>query len=157
ELDIGHQLAMPGVIFQETTRPQFLSSQSALGGGQYHLFVPLMRQDSVVGYIRLSLRSQHIAHLYSRARHQVALAALIGLTCITPLGFTLHVQLSRRGAALARTLEATVRGEALPEPRQKDEFSQVLEAAGKLGRELMQTRERSTQAQRRVSALANFM
>ncbi len=157
DLEAGHQLAMPAVVFQGTTRPQFLSSQSPFGGGTYHLFVPLMRQENVIGYVRLSLSSRHIASLYGRARGRVMLAAAIGLTGIGILGFLLHVQLSRRGAALARTLEATVRGEKLPVVARRDEFSQVLEAAGKLGKELNETRERSSQAQRRVSALANFM
>jgi signal transduction histidine kinase len=157
DMEVGRQLAMPAVIFQDTTRPQFLGSQSPFRGGTYHLFVPLMRQDSVIGYVRLSLSSRHIATLYRRARRRVMLAAVLGLTGIGALGFLLHVQLSRRGAALARTLEATVRGEMVPAHARRDEFSQVLEAAGKLGKELNETRERSSHAQRRISALANFM
>ena len=157
ELETGQQLALPAVIFQETTQPQFLSSPSPLQGGTYHLLVPLVRQDAVVGYIRLSLSSQRIAALYRRARHRLALAALIGLTGVIGLGVLLQVRLSRRGAALVRTLEATARGELVPSHAQRDEFSQVMEAAGKLGRELSATRERGSQAERRVSALANFM
>jgi len=157
ELEIGQQLALPAVIFQNTARPQFLSSLSPFQGGKYHLFVPLLRQEAVIGYLRVSLSSHHIANLYRRARHQVVLAAAIGLTCIGALGVLLHVQLSRRGAALARTLEATARGESVPAPARGDEFSEVLEAAGRLGRELSETRERSSQAQRRISALADFM
>ncbi|HXQ20368.1 MAG TPA: ATP-binding protein, partial [Candidatus Acidoferrales bacterium] len=157
ELETGQQLALPAVIFQETTQPQFLSSPSPLQGGTYHLLVPLLRQDAVVGYIRLSLSSQRIAALYRRARHRLALAALIGLTGVIGLGVLLQVRLSRRGAALVRTLEATARGEVVPSHAQRDEFSQVMEAAGKLGRELSATRERGSQAERRVSALANFM
>jgi signal transduction histidine kinase len=157
EIEIDQQLASPGVIFQSTTQPQFLSSPSPLRGGVYYLFVPLLRQDAVVGYIRLSLSSQRIAALYRQARHRLALAALIGLTGVIALGILLHVQLSRRGAALVRTLEATARGEVMPPPPRGDEFSQVIEAAGKLGRELNATRERGSQAERRVSALASFM
>ena len=157
DLEVGHQLVIPAVIFQGTTQPQFLSAPSPLQGGKYHLFVPLVRQENLVGYLRLSLSSGKIAGLYRGARGRIGLAAVVGLTCIGALGFLLHVQLARRGAALARTLEATVRGEALPAVSRRDEFSQVIEAAGKLGRELSETRERSSQAQRRISALANFM
>jgi len=157
ELELGQQLAVPAVIFQDTTRTQFLSLLSPFQGGKYHLFVPLLRQDTVIGYLRVSLSSRHIANLYRRARRQVVVAAAVGLTCIGALGLLLHVQLSRRGAALARTLEATVRGETVPAPARGDEFSQVLEAAGRLGRELSETRERSSQAQRRISALADFI
>jgi signal transduction histidine kinase len=157
ELDAGRQLAVPGVIFQDTTRPQFLPSQSPFSGGMYHLFVPLVRQDAVVGYIRLAIGSQRIAAMYRRARHEILAAAMIGVACIVVLGSALHVQLARRGAALARTLEATARGETVPTIVRRDEFSEVIEAAGRLGRELSETRERSSQAQRRMNALANFM
>jgi len=157
ELENNRQLALPAVIFEGTTKPQFLSARSPFQGGQYHLFVPLVREEAVVGYIRLSLGSQRIADLYGRARRQILLAALVGLTCIGVLGAVLQVQLSRRSAALARTLEATARGESVPVASRRDEFAQVIEAAGKLGRELNETRERRSQAQRRISALANFM
>jgi signal transduction histidine kinase len=157
EIDAGRQLAVPGVIFEDTTRPQFLRSQSPFSGGMYHLFVPLVRQDAVVGYIRLAIGSQRIATMFRRARHEVLAAAMIGVACIVALGSALHVQLSRRGAALARTVEATVRGETVPALGRRDEFSDVIEAAGRLGRELSETRERGSQAQRRMNALANFM
>jgi signal transduction histidine kinase len=157
DMEVGRQLAMPAVIFQGTTRPQFLGTASPFQGGKYHLFVPLMREDNVIGYVRLSLRSRHIASLYRHARHRIILAAVIGLAATMALGLVFYLQLSRGGAALARTLEATVRGEPVPAHPRHDEFSQVLEAAGRLGRELSETRERSSQAQRRVSALANFM
>jgi signal transduction histidine kinase len=157
ELGVGQQVAAPGVIFEHTTQPQFLSPPSLLHGGLYHLFVPLLRQGAVVGYIRLSLSSHRIAVFYQRARQRLAVAALAGLTGLAAVGVLLHVQLSRRGAALVRALEATARGETLPAPVQRDEFSRVLDAAGRLGQELSRTRERGSQAERRVSALANFM
>jgi signal transduction histidine kinase len=157
ELEVGHQLASPAVLFQDTRRPQFLSPRSPFTGGAYHLFVPLVRQDRLVGYLRLSLASAHIATLYRHARRQIVFAAVLGLSAIGALGFLLHVQLSRRSAALARTLEATARGEIVPTPVRRDEFAEVIEAAGRLGRELSETRERSAQAQRRIGALANFL
>ena len=157
EIDTGRQLAAPGVIFEDSTRPQFLRSQSPFSGGMYHLFVPLVRQDAVVGYIRLAIGSQRIAAMFRRARHQILAAAMIGVACIVAVGLALHVQLSRRGAALARTLEATARGETVPALARHDEFSEVIEAAGRVGKELSETRERSSQAQRRMNVLANFM
>jgi signal transduction histidine kinase len=157
ELEIGRQLMIPAVVFAGTTEPQFLSAGSPFTGGTYHLFVPLLREHDVVGYIRLSLRSQRIAELYRRARRQVGVAGLLGLAAIVSLGVVVHVRLSRRGQALAAALEATARGEAVSQARGHDEFSEALEAAGRLGRELNETRERSTQAQRRISALATFM
>ncbi len=157
ELDPGRQLAVPAVIFESSTRPQFLRSLSPFSGGTYHLFVPLIRDEAVIGYIRLALSSQRIAEMYRRARRQVFWAAMIGIAWIAALGAALHLQLSRRAAALARTVEATARGESVPARTRRDEFSQVIEAAGKLGKELSQTRESRSQAQRRMNALANFM
>lgn len=157
DLEAGRQLASPAVVFQNVDRPQLLGLRSPFGGGRYHLFVPLLRQNGIVGYLRLSLRSQHIADLYRQALHQIILAAVLGLCGIVGLGLLIQVQLSRRGAALARTLEATARGEILAPPVRYDEFSQALETAGRVGRELSETRERSLQAQQRISALANFM
>jgi signal transduction histidine kinase len=157
ELEIGQQLAVPAVIFQNTQQSQFLTVPASLQGGTYYLFVPLLRQDVAAGYIRLSLSSHRIAGLYRNARNRVALAAVIGLSGILAIGVLLHKQLIRRSAALIRTLEATARGEAVPPHARRDEFSRVIEAAGKLGRELSETRERGTQAERRVSALASFM
>ncbi|HUI25143.1 MAG TPA: ATP-binding protein [Candidatus Kryptonia bacterium] len=156
DFEIGHQLAIPEAIFRGSTRSQFLSSHVPFQGGRYHLFVPLVRQDSIVGYLRLSLRSRRIGEIYRRAQRQLIVVALVGLTGIGFFGVLLRVQLSRRSAALARTVEATMRGESVPTDA-PDEFAAALEAAGKLGRELHATRERSTQAERRVNALANFM
>ncbi len=157
EMEIGHQLAIPEAIFKESKRAQLLGPQSPFQAGTYHLFVPLLQGESIVGYIRLSLSSRRIAALYRHARNRLLLAAFIGLLGVGAVGLIMRQQLSRRSAALARTLEATARGEAVPVGARGDEFAQVLEAAGRLGRELLQSRERSTQAQRRISALGNFM
>jgi len=157
EMEPGRQLAIPEAIFQGLKRVQILAPQSPFQGGTYHLFVPLFQEANIVGYIRLSLASRRIAALYRHARNRLLLAAVIGLIGIGAVGLMLQRQLARRGAALARTLEATARGEHVPAGSGGDEFSQVLEAAGKLGRELLETRERSTQAQRRINALGSFM
>jgi len=157
ELEIGRQLMIPELVFQGKAEPQFLGSEFPFGRGTFHLFVPLVRGSDVVGYIRLSLHSQRIGALYRQARHQIVGAAVLGLTVIIALGFYLHMRLTQRGQALAATLEATARGEAVAPTHARDEFSEALEAAGRLGRELNETRERNSQAHRRISAVANFM
>jgi signal transduction histidine kinase len=157
EMEVGRQLAIPESIFQGSMRAQLLGPQSPFEGGQYHVFVPLLQGDGIVGYIRLSLASHRIASLYRHARNRLFVAALVGFLWIGAVGLTLHRQLARRSAALAQTLEATARGEEVPVTVKGDEFSQVIEAAGELGRELFETRERTTQAQRRISALGNVM
>ena len=155
DFEIGHQLAIPAVIFHGSMEPQFLSARGR-SGGKYHLFVPLVRQDGIVGYIRLALKSRRIADIYRGAWQQMVVAGLMGLMGIGVFAVLLQVRLSRRGEALARTVEASARGEAVPTDG-RDEFAAVIEAAGKLGRELSATRERSSQAERRIAALANFM
>jgi signal transduction histidine kinase len=157
DMEIGRQLAIPEAIFHGSKRAQLLRPESPFEGGQYHLLVPLLQGDGIVGYIRLSLASHQIASLYRHARNRLLVAALVGLVWIGAVGLGLHRQLVSRSLALARTLEATARGERLPVTAKGDEFSHVLEAAGELGRELFETRERSTQAQKRINALGNVM
>jgi signal transduction histidine kinase len=95
--------------------------------------------------------------LYRRARRELLLAAAVGLTGVGILGVLLHVRLSRRSAAVARAIEATARGEGIPSVPRRDEFSEVMAAAGRLGQALNESRERGSQAQHRLNALANFM
>jgi signal transduction histidine kinase len=157
EIEPGRQVASPGVIFQNERSTLFLPPTSPFQSGAYHLIIPLLRADDVVGYIRLSLSNHGIVRLYRRARRELLLAAAVGLTGIGVLGVLLHVRLSRRSAAVARAIEATARGEGLPPAPRRDEFAEVMAAAGRLGRALSESRERSSQAQRRLNALATFM
>ena len=63
---------------------------------------------------------------------------MVGLLLVGGLGFALHRELRHRGHTLTRTLEAIRLGRP-PDPlpkRSRDEFSEALEVAGTLGREL---------------------
>jgi len=153
DLEIGHQLALPAVIFEDDQHAQFVSAGTPFRGATYHLFVPLQRGGSIVGYLRLSMASTRMAKLYTHAEHQLLLAAGAGLTFVVALGLVFHMQLVRRSAVLTSALERALRGESLPSTGGRDEFSQALEAARKVGEELSAARERTTDAQRRFGAL----
>ncbi|MBP1687595.1 MAG: Flagellar sensor histidine kinase FleS [Deltaproteobacteria bacterium] len=82
DLETGRPLPPPDVVFQGEGKTQFLTSDSGSRGGKYHLFVPLRRDNSIIGYLRLSIGSTRIGQLYRRAAHQLVLLAAVGLTFI---------------------------------------------------------------------------
>ena len=152
DLDSGRQLAPPEVLFHDDKRAQFLSSDAGLGGGKYHLFVPLLREDKIVGYLRISIGGNRIAHLYDRTRYQLLFIAAVGLALVAVLGLLFEIQHSRIAGALTRTLEAALSGDVAP-AHDRSEFAQALEAARKVGEELTAARAQSVDAQRRFGEL----
>ena len=157
DVEPGRQLVSPEVVFQSDRRPQFLSSDVPLGGSKYHLFVPLIQQDNLVGYLRLSLGSRRIELLYRRAQNQLIVMAVVGLGFVAMLGVMFHFRLSRLADALTRRLEAAVGGEAIPARGEHDEFAGALDAARRLGQELSVAREKGADAERRFGALMKVM
>jgi signal transduction histidine kinase len=157
DIEIGRQLAVPEVIFRREGEVEFADSKLLFQGGQYHLFVPLLDQSRLLGYLRLSINSQPLAKLYFRARREFALAALIGVVGVGGLGVLLHVQLSRRSAALTQALERAIGGEPVALPEGRDEFAQAVAVARKVGTQLNEAREQTSQAIRRLGALAKVM
>ncbi len=157
DLEIGRQLAVPEVIFRHEGDVEFADTKVMFQGGQYHLFVPLVDQSRLLGYLRLSINSQPLAKLYYRSRREFALAALAGVLGVASLGVLLHVQLTRRGAALTHALERAIGGEPVSLAEGRDEFAQAVAVARKVGAQLSEAREQSTQATRRLGALAKVM
>ena len=88
-----------------------MNENRPFGGGSFYMMVPLKAGSELAGYLRLEMRSQRIAHLYARAKRNLALVALAGLVVVVGAGMLLHVQLSRRSEALARELAGAMRGE----------------------------------------------
>jgi signal transduction histidine kinase len=157
-LEIGRQLAVPEVVFRREGEVEFANSKVLFQqGGQYHLFVPLLDQARLLGYVRLSINSQPLAKLYYGARREFALAALVGVLGVAGLGVLLHVQLSRRGTALTQALERAIGGEPVSLPEGRDEFAQAVAVARKVGTQLNEAREQTSQATRRLGALAKVM
>jgi signal transduction histidine kinase len=153
-IDPAQQFPIPDAIFSGDQ--QVFSSELHYEGGDYHLFVPLLREGSLMGYVRLSLRSRPIARLYSSTRRQFLFAACSGLLAVGALGLVWHVHLTRRSRMLAKALEEAMHGEATT-PGQRDEFARALGVAHRLGAELSAAKEGQVQASRRLGALLEAM
>lgn len=154
DLETGRQLPPPDVVFQGERKTQFLTSDNAFTGGEYHLFVPLRRDNSIIGYLRLSIGSTRIAQLYRRAGHQLLLLAAAGLAFIAAVGFLFEIQLSRVAGALKGALEAALRGDEVQHSRRnRDEFAEAIETARKVGKELTAARAQTADARGRFGEL----
>jgi signal transduction histidine kinase len=156
DMETGRQLARPDVIFGNTKRSQFLTLDAPFEGGTYHLFVPLLKNDALLGYLRLSLSNDRLMALYRRARRQLALLALVGLACVAALGLALEVQFSRMGRTLTQAFDAARRGAELPQSSRR-EFSEAFDAARRAGEELNVARSQTADAQRRFGELMKVM
>ncbi len=152
QLPQGTQLAIPQAIFTGTGDIQL--TRPGLRGGEYDLFVPLSRDDILVGYLRMSLRSEPIAHMYRDTERRFVLAASTGLIVIAVVGLLMHTQVVRREKRLARALESALRGEsALPEGRKPEKLDRTLALARQFGAELSAVREAQDQTSRRLGAV----
>ncbi len=152
-VEIGRQVALPDVVFDNGAGARLISEEGSFGSSAFYLMVPLKTGKDLAGYLRLEMRSQRIANLYTRAARNLMLVALAGLVSVGVAGLLLHVQISRRSEALARALEGAVRGDAA-EPREgRDEFARAIAVARKVGRELTEARGERQQVQQRIGAL----
>ena len=157
DVETGRQLTRPDVIFGDKKRSRFLTSPAPLEGGTYHLFVPLLKEDTLLGYLRLSISSDSLMGLYRRARRQLALLALVGLACVVALGLALEVQFSRMGRTLTQAFDAAMRGVEVPERASRREFSEALDVARRAGAELNVARTQTADAQRKFGELMKVM
>lgn len=152
DIPVGQQLALPAVIFHSDRRPQFVSTEAGRDGGVYHLFVPLIRDDAILGYLRVSIGNQRIEQLYRRAQHQLATLVAAGLAFIAVVGFLVELQVARTANKLTMALESAIRGET-SEPAKNDEFAKALNTAHRAGKELSAARAQTADAQGRFSEL----
>jgi signal transduction histidine kinase len=152
-VELGRQLAIPDAIFGADYSARLLNTGGPLAGGSFYMVVPLKTGKDVAGYLRLEMRSERIAHLYSRATSNLLPVALVGLLAVGGAGVLLHVQLSRRSKVLAQALQGAVRGEDAEPKEGRDEFSRALTVARTVGRELTEARGERLQVQQRMGAL----
>jgi signal transduction histidine kinase len=153
--EVGREAQTPHQIFHgKDDQILYRYSGDFLAGGDYLLYVPILDRGELVGYMRLALVNDPLAEVYGQARRHFWAAFAIGLAVIGALGIALHGYLGHRGRALAVTLERAGRGEPVARQRDGDEFAHAFEVAGKLGRELSRTRERTTEVRRRFTALS---
>jgi signal transduction histidine kinase len=149
--------ATPDELFSSSPRLRLTLIQGPMGRGHYRVRVPLTRDQEQLGYLEILLSSSRIDAIYRQARRQFTIAGLIGIAIVGILGFLLQEQLSKRGETLASALEAILRGEVVPVPRHRDEFSEVLSAANQLGEELRGERHQRLQRDLQFGALARVM
>lgn len=139
----GTRLPKPEEIFGSSPNMRFVTfGAGPLSSGSYEMIVPLDRRGDRVGYLRIGLQSRSLDEMNRRMWDRLLFAAILGLLCITGLGFALHVQLTRRGRTLARTIEAAIRGESPRIDPELNEFAQAIETAGRVGLEITRARGR---------------
>lgn len=153
---VGQQAAVPEMIFGSDTQPRFVS-EGGLTDSNLYLFVPLLQQEHVEGYLRLTLRSARLSQVYGRARRQLLLAGGAGFLAVVIISLLLHLQLNRFGTALTGALQAAIRGEPVHIGRGDAEFTQAFEIAERVGKELTEAREKESQALRRLGSLMEVM
>ncbi|NNL66462.1 MAG: HAMP domain-containing histidine kinase [Myxococcales bacterium] len=141
-MPVGTTVPRPGEVFGTEPEIRYLHQEYPMPAGGsdagHTVMVPLVRSEHLRGYVRLTLADSGLEGLYRDAYRELMVAAFVGLLLVGGLGFALHRELRHRGHTLTRTLEAIRLGrspEPLPE-RRRDEFSEALEVAGTLGREL---------------------
>src|SRR5262249_30555735 len=148
------RLRTPDEFFGASTKMRFTTFGAfPFYSGSYQLAVPLVAHEARVGYLLIDLQSKGVGEMNQRMWNSLFSAALIGLLCITGLGFALHFQLAHRGRTLTRTLEAALRGESPRIEPQLDEFSQAIETAGRAGMEIHRAQSRSEEARGRFVTL----
>lgn len=158
DLEAGRQLAPAEVIFTDKRRSHFLPGETPLDdGGRYHLFVPLLKDDALIGYLRLSLSSHRLIGLYRRARQQFIWLAVAGLACVAALGLALEVQFSRMSRALAQAFESATRGAKVSARPYRQGFSEAIDAARRAGEEIGVARSQTADAQKRFGELMKVM
>jgi len=155
---VGERRPTPEELLGPNRRGRFVTfGRLPFASGSYELQVPLVRRGEPVGYLQIRLESQSVGEMNRRMWEGLGTAALLGLVCITGLGFALHVQFSRRGRTLASTLEAALRGETPRVSREIDEFSPAIEAAGRVGQEIRRERRQSVEARGRFATLGQIL
>jgi signal transduction histidine kinase len=152
-VDVGRQLPIPDAIFGTTYGVRVLSSSGALGGDAFYMVVPLKTGKDLAGYLRLEMRSERIARLYSHATGNLFVVALVGLIAVGGAGVLLHIQLARRSTRLAEALQGAADGESAGSVEERDEFSRALDVARRVGRELIEARGEREQTQQRLGTL----
>jgi signal transduction histidine kinase len=154
----GTRLPTPQQIFGSTPGMRFVTFGSRpFSSGSYELIAPLIQRGERVGYLRIGLQSRTLGEMNRRMWDRLFFAAILGLFCITGLGFALHVQLSRRGRTLARTIEAAIRGESPRIDPELSEFTQAIETAGRVGLEITRASGRGADDRARFVTLGQIL
>jgi C4-dicarboxylate-specific signal transduction histidine kinase len=128
----------------------------SLGSGNYVVSLPLVYQERLLGYVRISFHNARVAMLYGEARRKLFLTALLGLLGVALLGLLLQMQIVRRAASISRTLEDS------PPPRRRrllftdpaDELARALAAAGRVRNALNEATQKETRLEQSFGAIS---
>ncbi|MGH7731595.1 MAG: ATP-binding protein [Candidatus Eiseniibacteriota bacterium] len=154
----GTRLPTPQQIFGSSPGMRFVTfAGRPFSSGSYELIAPLIQRGERVGYLRIGLQSLSLGEMNRRMWDRLFFAAILGLLCITGLGFALHVQLTRRGKTLARTIEAAIRGESPRIAPELSEFSAAIETAGRVGLEITRAGGRGAEGRGRFVTLGQIL
>lgn len=140
------------------TQPLLAGAPAGLvSGGNQRLYVPLLSDGSIEGYLDLELRNPATTPLLDKARERLLVVLGASLLALLGASVLLHVQLDRRGRELARELSSALAGEpAPPPPPKRDEFARAFEVVGEIGRELARARIESEAARSQTTPLKNL-
>jgi signal transduction histidine kinase len=148
--------APPAALFGVPPQPRLERSSSVFrGGGDYLVLLPLLEGHELVGYLRVGLHSNSIAALYEQGRWRTVVLGGLGLAAVGVLGALLQVQLSRRTAAIAATLDGVPPPSGVIAPG--DEFARVLRSASRVKGDLDEARRESERRGLHVGALARLL
>ena len=148
--------APPSALFGLPPRPRLEPRSGVFGGhGDYLVLLPLLEGQELIGYLRVGLHSNSIATLYEQGRWRAVVLGALGLAAVGVLGALLQVQLSRRTATIAATLD----GVAPPSMALAagDEFARVLRSASRVKGDLDEARQQSERRGLHVGALARLL
>ena len=152
EMEVGRQVADPDLIFPALGDSNFGEPGLIRQGDAYYLFVPLLDQQKIVGYLRLALNSEPFAVVYSRARRDFAVVAISGLVGIVVVLGLLRSALRRRTERLLETLEGAEANRVSVDLSPADEFAPVQEGCLRLGAQLAAALQRESAAGQRFEA-----
>lgn len=155
----GRERLTPEELFADDPRARLIDASAAgLASGHYTMEIPLYSGAELSGYLSITLASEELSSLYFERRRRVFLFVATALVVIGLLGYLLHLQLMQRGQRLRQALDAALRGETVAAPTgRRDPFAEALAAAGRVGRELADTRRKSARVEQRLEQLAEIL
>lgn len=143
----------PASRFTQDSRALLVpSTRAEARRGRFALEVPLMEGNRPRAYLRVLIASSALDEMHRGSLRRLVMVALATLIVLMLISLFLHFQLQRSGRFLATAFEQALSGTS-PSPkkrtrkkrvRRQDEFTAALEAAGRLGRELVAERKKGT-------------
>jgi len=153
EDEVGRQVVDPALIFSVPGRAGYAEPGLLRQDNVYFLFVPLLDQKQIVGYLRLSLHSDPLTVVYKRGRRDFLIIALSGFAGLLVLLTVLRAVLQRRTSLLLGSFEPSSAQRFDSEAVGVDELSTVQESALRLGTQLAAAVRHATLAEQRLHAL----